>query len=475
MANLNVLSDRYATDEMNSIWSDLEKTRRERRFWVEILKAEKQMGVDIPSPIIEAYESAIDVDNRDAIREMEAELRHDIKAKIQGFSGAAGVNGYIHRPLTSRDLTDNVEQWQIMDAAKLVFGKYVAILAAMDKKADAYANICLTARTHLQPAQLTLLGRRFSMWEEELLEHLAPFEDFIRDYPMRGIKGPVGTQFDLLTLLGSSDKVDQMEAMVAESLGFSRVLHSTGQVYPRSLDYSLLAHLSQVASSVENFANNMRLMASSELVTEGFKEGQVGSSAMPHKMNTRTSERVWGFAELLKMYADGGSRLSGAQLAEGDVSCSVVRRVILPDAFYASDGLCEAALTVFKEMGAYPAIISAEADRYLPFLATTEILNLAQTYGIDRETAHEVIKKHSIAAALGMRKSGTPPDLSSDLAVDPIFAGAGISKSVLENLLQDREHFVGLALQQIGMVHDFAVPFFERYPTQAAYQPKDIL
>ena len=187
----------------------------------------------------------------------------------------------------------------------------MSVLRHMLECALKYRDIVLTARTHHQAAQPTLLGRRFSMWAEELLTHMVNFENFLLDYPLRGIKGPVGTQFDMLTLLGDPGKVLMLEKMVAESLGFERVLDSTGQVYPRSLDYALLTQLALMASACENFAKGMRLMSGYELVTEGFKEGQVGSSAMPHKMNTRSAERICGFSTLIKMYADGALPAGG--------------------------------------------------------------------------------------------------------------------------------------------------------------------
>jgi adenylosuccinate lyase len=338
MANYNVLSERYATAAVNAIFSERGKTIAERELWIAVMKAQRSLGVNIPAGDIARYEAAKDDVDLDAIRAIERKTKHDVKAKIEAFVKASGAGEHIHKGMTSRDLTDNVEQLQIRRAARLVLGKYVAVLRRFLDRAQEYEGIVLTARTHHQPAQPTLLGRRLAMWAEELTESLHAFEAFLADYPLRGIKGPVGTQFDMLVLLGSPDKVEELERQVARELGFARVLAAPGQVYPRSLDYRLVSHLAGLASACENFAKGMRLMSGYELVTEGFKEGQVGSSAMPHKMNTRSSERICGFAEILKMYADGASRLAGDQWEEGDVSCSVQRRVIVPDAFYASDG-----------------------------------------------------------------------------------------------------------------------------------------
>jgi len=278
---------------------------------------------------------------------------------------------------------------QIRNASKLVFGKYVSVLRHFLDKSEGYKYIEITGRTHHQAAQPTLLGRRFSMWSEELLLHLLEFHDFFLNYPFRGIKGAVGTQLDMITLLESKEKADNLEKIVGKDLGFKIILDSTGQVYPRSIDFKLISHLAALGSACENFAKTMRLMAGYELVTEGFLEGQVGSSVMPHKMNTRSTERICALNQLLKMYVDGASRLLGDQWEEGDVSCSAIRRALIPNAFYVTDGIIETTLTVLNNMGVYPAVINKEIERYLPFLATTQILVKAVKHGIGREAAHE--------------------------------------------------------------------------------------
>ena len=474
--NPNVLSQRYATPEMNRIFGEEGKTLMERELWLTVLKAQRRLGMDIPDAAIERYEAAkIDVD-LDRIKEIELRTKHDVKAKIEAYNEAAGGAEYIHLGMTSRDLTDNVEQLQIRDAMRLIRGKYVSVLRHMLEKAEEYAGVELTARTHRQPAQATLLGRRFSMWAEELLMHLREFEAFIDGYPLRGVKGAVGTQFDMAELLGSPDEALRLERIVADELGFREVMDSTGQVYPRSLDYKVTSHLAALASACENFAKSVRLMAGHELVTEGFAEGQVGSSVMPHKMNTRSAERICAFSELLKMYAGGASRLAGGQWEEGDVSCSAVRRVVIPDAFYAADGLVETTLTVLNQMGAYPAVIGRELDRYLPFLATTEILALAVKHGMGREEAHAVIKRHAVAEALRMRERGAPDNrLMELLAEEPAFKAAGVTPEELRGVMRDKSHFVGNAHRQIMAVKEKAAPLLERYSREAIYEPGTIL
>jgi len=474
--NPNVLSQRYATREMNRIFSEEGKTLMERELWLSVLKAQKKLGMDIPDAVIESYEAAKNDVDLERIKEIELLTKHDVKAKIEAYNQAAGGVEYIHLGLTSRDLTDNVEQLQIREAMRLIHGKYVSVLRHLIEKAEEYSGVELTGRTHHQPAQTTLLGRRFSMWAEELLIHLKEFEAFIDGYPLRGVKGAVGTQFDMANLLGSPEKALKLERMVAEELGFKELMDSTGQVYPRSLDFKVTSHLAALVSACENFAKSIRLMAGHELVTEGFAEGQVGSSVMPHKMNTRSTERICAFSELQKMYADGASRLAGDQWEEGDVSCSAIRRVIMPDAFYAADGLVETTLTVLNQMGAYPAVIGRELDRYLPFLATTEILALAVKHGMGREEAHAAIKRHAVAEALRMRERGISDNrLVELLAGEPVFKAVGVTPKELRRVLRDKSHFVGNAYQQILAVKEKAAPLLKKYGKEAAYEPGAIL
>jgi len=477
MANLNVLSERYATSTINDIFSEEGKTVAERDLWIAVMKAQRELGVDIPSETIEKYERTRDDVDLDRIKVIEGVTRHDVKAKIEAFTEVAGVESdeqHLHKGMTSRDLTDNVEQVQIREASRVIFGKYVSVLRHMLDKADEYRDIVMVGRTHNQPAQPIVLGKDMSTYAEELVTHLLSFENFITDYRLRGIKGPMGTQFDMLTLLGSEEKVEELERVVAGHLGFESTLDSVGQIYPRSLDFDLISGLVKLSSSPSNYAINMRLMAGNGLVTEGFREGQVGSTAMPHKMNTRSSERINGFATVLDGYLTMASISSGRQWGGGDVSCSVVRRVMIPDSFYVSDGLCETALTVLNEMGAFPEVIGDEVDRYLPFLATTEILMMAVQSGIGREDAHRVIKEYSIDEALKMR-GGVQPNLAHRLARDPLFIGAGITERRINDILRDKTHFIGNSHAQIDRVALVAGELLTTYSKEAQYEPGDIL
>lgn len=469
----NVLAARYASPELVRIWSPEEKVRQERRLWLAVLRAQADLGVAVPDGVVQAYERVLDQVDLASIAARERVTRHDVKARIEEFSALAG-HEHIHKGMTSRDLTENVEQLQVRASLELVRDRVVAVLARLARLAVEHSELVLAGRSHNVPAQATTLGKRFASAAEELLIAYQRLAELIARYPLRGIKGPVGTAADQLDLFdGDAAKAAELERRVAAHLGFTRVLDSVGQVYPRSLDFDVLAALAQTAAAPSSLATTIRLMVGQELVTEGFKPGQVGSSAMPHKMNTRSSERINGFAVIIRGYLSMVGELAGDQWNEGDVSCSVVRRVALPDAFFAADGLFQTFLTVLDEFGAYPAVIARELDRYLPFLATTRILVAAVRHGVGRETAHEVIKEHAVAVALDMREKGTAEnDLFDRLAAD---GRLGLGRAEIDALVADRRTFVGAAPAQVAAVADRVATVVAAHPEAAAYQPPPIL
>lgn len=468
----NVLADRYASDAMATLWSAEHKVVLERRLWLAVLRAQRDLGADIDDGVVEDYEAVLDQVDLDSIAVREAVTRHDVKARIEEFSALAG-HEHVHKAMTSRDLTENVEQLQIRAALTLVRGRMVAVLARLGARAAEHAGLVMAGRSHNVAAQATTLGKRFANAGQELLLALARVDDLLERYPLRGIKGPVGTQQDMLDLLGSADAVAAMEAAVAGHLGFAHTLTNVGQVYPRSLDLDVVAALVQAAAGPSSLATTIRLMAGQELVTEGFKAGQVGSSAMPHKMNSRSCERVCGFGAILSGHLAMVTHLAGDQWNEGDVSDSVVRRVALPDAFFAIDGLFETFLTVLDEMGAYPAVVERELHRYLPFLTTTKVLMAAIRNGVGREVAHAAIKEHAVAVALAMREEGRDGnDLLARLAADDRL---GLSTADLDAVVADPVSFVGTAPQQVAAFVAEVGRLIDADPDAAAYEPGGIL
>jgi adenylosuccinate lyase len=462
----SLLGSRYASVEMREIFAPESKIIQERKLWIAVMRAQSTLGHAIDAKVIADYEKVINKVDLASIDAREKATRHDVKARIEEFNALAGHEA-IHAGMTSRDLTENIEALQVRDGLNIVHDKVVAVLAALGDRAAQYSAQPIAGRSHNVPAQITTLGKRFASAAEELLFAYARLTALQERYPMRGIKGPVGTAQDSIDLLGSSDAHFKLESAIATELGFENVLDSTGQVYPRSLDYDVVTTLVQLAAGPSSLATSIRLMAGAELVTEGFKAGQVGSSAMPHKMNTRSCERVNGLSVVLRGYASMVSELAGDQWNEGDVSCSVVRRVALPDSFYAIDGLLETFLTVIAEFGAFPAVIATELERYLPFLATTKILMASVKAGVGREVAHEVIKEHAVAAALAMRE-GKPNTMFAAIAAD---ARIPLDTAALKALISDPIEFTGDARQQVARVVSRIEAITSAHPAAAQYKP----
>lgn len=454
---------------MRDIWSAEAKIVAERKLWIAVMRAQSGLGHAIASNVISDYEKVINKVDLASIDAREKSLRHDVKARIEEFNSLAGHEA-IHAGMTSRDLTENIESWQIRTSLLLVRDRVVALLAALGVRATEFAAQPIAGRSHNVPAQITTLGKRFASSAEELLFAYERLESLISRYPMRGIKGPVGTAQDSVDLLGSADAHYKLESAIANELGFTAILDSTGQIYPRSFDFDVVTTLVQLAAAPSSLATSIRLMAGAELVTEGFKAGQVGSSAMPHKMNTRSCERVNGLAISLRGYAAMVGGLSGDQWNEGDVSCSVVRRIALPDAFYAFDGLIETMLTVLNEFGAFPEVINNEIERYLPFLATTKILMAAVKAGVGREVAHEVIKEHAVKAALDIR-AGKPNMMIDAIAED---SRIPLDKSALLALLAIPLAFTGDALGQVKRVVGRIDAITAAHPEASKYRPGSI-
>ncbi|MFX4272078.1 adenylosuccinate lyase [Propionibacteriaceae bacterium Y1685] len=473
----NVLANRYASDQMREIWSPESKIISERRLWLAVLAAQRDLGVDFggadADQVIAAYEKVIHQVDLTSIAERERVTRHDVKARIEEFNALAG-HEHVHKGMTSRDLTENVEQLQVVSSLAVVRDRIVATLAQLTRLATAWADRPMAGRSHNVAAQVTTLGKRFATAADELTVAYDRISELINRYRLRGIKGPVGTGQDMLDLLGGDEaKLAELEQRIGDHLGVPGVFTSTGQVYPRSLDYDVVTALAQTAAAPSNVATSIRLMAGHELVTEGFKPGQVGSSAMPHKMNTRSCERVNGLSVIIRGHVSMIGELAGDQWNEGDVSCSVVRRVALPDAFFALDGLFETFLTVLADFGAFPAVIEAELERYLPFLTTTKVLMAAVRSGVGREVAHEVIKEHAVAVALEMREKGLAEnDLLQRLGSDPRL---GLSVEELRGLVTDPVELAGTAGSQIKRLNTQVAQILEQHPEAAAYRPGAVL
>ncbi|MCI0512906.1 adenylosuccinate lyase [candidate division KSB1 bacterium] len=469
----NVLASRYASPELTEIWSAVGKIRLEREFWIAVMRGQQELGLAIPQAAIDAYQQVKDQVDLASILARERQLRHDVKARIEEFCALAGYE-YIHQGLTSRDLTDNIEQLQIHRSLQVIQIKYAAALYRLAERVAQFEGYFLTARTHNVPAQLTTFGKRLAMFGQEMLLAFRGLEELLAHYPLRGLKGAVGTQLDQLTLFaGNQEKVQQLENKIAEFLGFNQTLFAVGQVYPRSLDFEVVSTAFQLAAGINNFARSLRLMTGHELVSEGFQKGQVGSSVMPHKMNSRSSERINGLYHVLNGFLNMTMGIAGDQWHEGDVSCSVVRRVALPNAMFALDAILETFLTILKEMVIFAEMLEAEVLRHLPFLVTTTILMEAIKQGVGRETAHAVIKEHAIAVVQALRrKEISQNDLIQRLAQDPRL---GLNLEQLTGLLNQRDIFCGNAPAQTAEFIARVEEIVQKFPAARTLAPSPLL
>ena len=438
----NVLANRYATKEMVTIFDPVNKIIAERKFWITILRLQKESGLSISDSEIASYVKVVEKVDLASIEKRERANRHDVKARIEEFNSLAGIEK-IHIGLTSRDLTENIELIAIKDGLNLVRRRTLETLFLLDKSITKYEKTYMVGRSHNVAAQVTTLGKRFATCAQELLFSLLSLEELIARLPLRGLKGPIGTGQDQIATLGSIKDLNKLEEKLAKEYGFENTLSSVGQIYPRSIDFEVVSKLLQIASAPSSMATTIRLMSGFGLVSEGFKSGQVGSSAMPHKMNARSSERINGMMVLLRGYATMAADLAGDQWNEGDVSCSVVRRVVIPDAFYTIDGLLHTFMTVLTEFGIYEENINKELSEQLPFLATSQILTELFKKGMGREVAHELIKKYATTT--------TASNFFNTLSGEKDFP---LSIIELNNLIKDPASFAGSAIEQTRKVTD---------------------
>ncbi len=468
----NALAERYASAEMKSIWTASGKVMLEREFWIAVMKAQQELGVEIEPGAITNSEKVKAVVDLESIRQREQVTKHDVKARLEEFAAKSG-HQHAHKGMTSRDLTENVEQLQVHRSLVVILEKCIAALIALSDKAKQYKELPVTARSHNVPAQLTTLGKRFANWGEELERCVESLSRLCANYPYRGLKGAVGTCLDQITLLGSPEKAADLDRRVMTHLGAPANWENVGQVYPRSLDFEVVSLLNRIAAAPSSFSKTLRIMAGHELLGEGFAKGQTGSSAMPHKMNSRSCERINGFHAILNGHLAMLSQLSGDQWNEGDVSCSVVRRVALPDAFFAMDGLLDTFLTVLNQMEVFPAVIEAETEKYLPFLLSTTVMMEAVKAGAGREDAHSAIKEHAVATVKDLRTGDIKENnLVSRLGLD---SRLGLNHEQLNQLMEEGKKRVGAAHDQVDTFCKKVDSWVLKYPTSKNYSPPSIL
>ena len=466
----NVLAGRYASERMRALWTPERRVVLERRLWLAVLKAQRKLGLEVDQAAVDAYEAVVEVVDLESIAAREAITRHDVKARIDEFCALAG-HEVIHLGMTSRDVTENTEQLLVLESLKVIRDDLVAVVARLADLAEAHASTVMVARTHNVAAQATTLGKRFADAAAETMLGYSRVTELMDRYPLRGIKGPVGTRLDQLDLLGSAEAVDELESLVAEHLGFGRVLEASGQTYPRSLDLDVVASLVQAVSGPASLATTVRLMAGHGLASEGFHHGQIASSAMPHKANARSSERIGALMAVLEGHLTMAASLTGRQWNEGDVSCSAVRRVMLPDSFCTADGLLHTSLGVLEELQIDEGALADEFERYLPLLASTRLLSALIRAGMGREAALAVLAEPTRRAA---RQAGRDDPVDLDGLLDQLAADERVQmgRDDLARLMAEPEQFAGTAPEQTARVVEAARRVAACHPEAATQLPE---
>lgn len=461
----DVLADRYASKEMREFWSREFKIKAERKLWITVLETQSSLGLAVLPSVIEDYKEKCDSINLASIDARELITKHDVKARIDEFNELSG-HQKIHIGMTSRDLTENIELFQLRSSLKLVKFKAAALLKHLVELANANIEVPMVARTHNMPAQLTTFGRRAATWIEELLFSFDNLENLCDRLPIKGIKGPVGTAQDLMDLFGNSSY--EIEEAISKELDFTRVLTAPSQIYPRSIDYEIVTALVQLAGSPSNIATNVRIMSGFGLVSEGFGKDQVGSSAMPHKINPHLSERVNSLTAVLKGNVVMVQELVGNQWNEGDVSCSVIRRVALANSFYAIDAILDTTIRIIRDIVIHYEKIESEVSQNLPFLATTRLLSNLVENGKGREDAYAAIKKHVAASREHLRKSGKNNLFNLIQSDSSLKIGAEFL-----NALQDPKNLIGYAKGQTEAVVAKAMGVIKLYSESLTYSPSN--
>jgi len=439
------LVERNASREMAELFGPQKKFSTWRRLWLELARAEQKLGLAIkPGQIREMARHLDDIDFDNAAG-YERQFRHDVMAHVYTFGDVAPKAApIIHLGATSCYVGDNADLIIMRDAMRLVAGKLAALIDRQARFAEQYRDMPTLGFTHYQPAQLTTVGKRATLWCQEFAIDLQELEHRIETLPFRGVKGTTGTQASFLELFeGRHTKVRQLDKEVAAAFGFKKLCPVTGQTYPRKIDTLVINALASIAQSAHKVCNDIRLLANLKEMEEPFEKSQIGSSAMAYKRNPMRCERVTGLARLVLSLATSPAITASEQWLERTLDDSSNRRVVIPESFLAVDGILQILLNIFDGLVVYPKVIAARVAAELPFMATENILMAAVKAGGNRQDLHEKIRLHSQAAAGEVKKRGRPNDLIGRLGADIAFAGIDFD-SVL-----DPKAYIGRAPQQV--------------------------
>jgi adenylosuccinate lyase len=442
------LVKRYASKEMSFVWSPAKKFRTWRLMWIALATAEKELGLGVTEEQVQEMIKGIDELDWEYAAQKEAEFRHDVMGHVHAFGKACpGAMPIIHLGATSCFVGDNTDIVQIHSALQLVLRKLVKTLDIMSTFAAKYADMPTLGFTHYQPAQLTTVGKRCCLWMQDLLLDLKEVERYGREIPMRGVKGTTGTQATFLQLFdGDGEKVKRLNERVCEMMGFpNRFIPVSGQTYTRKVDYQVLSILSGIAQSAYKMCGDIRLLANLKEVEEPFAKTQIGSSAMAYKRNPMRSERVCSLARYVMNLPTMAAQTHASQWFERTLDDSAIRRIILPEAFLATDVILTLLSNISDGLAVWPQVVHQHVMAELPFMATENILMACVQAGGDRQELHELIRVHSMAAGMVVKSEGKPNDLLDRVRKDPAFAAV---HDKIDSLV-DPKLFIGRCPEQV--------------------------
>ena len=463
---ISPLSTRYASREMQYLFSENNKFRTWRRLWIALAKAERQLGLPITQEQIsqlEAHESDI---NYDVAEARERQVRHDVMSHVYAYGQQCpDAEGIIHLGATSCYVGDNTDILILRDASKLVLRKCAQVLRNLAAFAEKYKALPCLAYTHLQPAQLTTVGKRATLWMNELMMDMENLEFQLAALRLRGTKGATGTQASFLELFeGDEAKVKELERLVAEGLGFEKCAAVTGQTYSRKVDAYFLGALSGIAQSACKFANDLRILQSFEEMEEPFEKNQIGSSAMPYKRNPMRSERICALARYVIQDGVNPAMTAATQWFERTLDDSANKRIAVAEAFLAVDAILEIYINVTAGLVVYDRVIRRRVREKLPFMATENIMMESVKRGGNRQELHEALREHSHAAARKVKLEGGANDLIDRIVADPLFP---LSREEIDAQMAP-EKYVGRAPSQVTeFLRDEIAPLLAKYPDES--------
>ncbi|MCI6771553.1 MAG: adenylosuccinate lyase [Oscillospiraceae bacterium] len=459
---ISPLSTRYASEEMQHVFSDNFKFRTWRRLWISLAKAEKALGLDITDEQIAELEANKDNVNFDVAEERERIVRHDVMSHVYAYGQQCPkAKGIIHLGATSCYVGDNTDVIILREASKIVLKKAAQVLKNLSAFAEQYKALPCLAYTHLQPAQLTTVGKRATLWMYELSQDIENLEYQLSRLLLLGQKGTTGTQASFMELFeGDEEKIKKLEALIAADMGFSGCVPVSGQTYSRKVDAYFLSVLSGFAQSAYKFANDLRILQSFEEMEEPFEKNQIGSSAMPYKRNPMRSERICALARYVIIDSINPGITAGTQWFERTLDDSANKRISVAEAFLAVDAILNIYINVTSGLVVYDKVVTRRVMDKLPFMATEDIMMESVKRGGDRQALHEALRVHSHAAAAKVKLEGGKNDLIDRIAQDDLFP---LTKEEIEAHL-DPKKYIGRSVSQVDeFLANVIAPILDRY------------